>query len=313
MNTAQMQSQGAPAPQAPSTPTIEEVVDNLAAENQSPEGNSPGTQPDPAQLNNEREQEAPKNPVEQNQENFNKQFEKNLELEREIWKVREGFRKEKQSLQDEIAALKQQIQEKPASNPNADFLSEIFGNEEGTQESQSEKPAFNPDEFKQQILDEIESRQTKANEDATVQQNVEQSIKQANDFVKENAETYPFTANSGNAEMIIDVMSAEFDKNCKTYGEEKALDLIQGFDYYAKKVEAYLENNFQTMLKSDTFRKKLQGYLGNQSKNPEPDQSNSGPQNLSNSDFVQTNQGQKTDLELTDEDRFNQALELLPG
>jgi len=304
-NSQQMAS----APEA--TPSLEDVVNNITNENQQTDGTSNQSQEAPIVPNAESETE--EDPTKTAEDDFHNKFEKNMELEKEVWKIKESHKREKADLLNQITELKKMIEDnsgKPSQSD--DILSELFGDKTEAEETPEVQP-INRDDLKAEILKEITEAQEKQKSEAKAESDIQDSINNIKSFVSENSEKYPLISGTENSEMVFNLISAEFDQNLEQYGQDKALELIKGFDHYSERVESYLEKNFKTMLKSDTLKKKLQGFIGNQSETTESTQSNPGPNNLSNSDFTKTNQGQKPESELTDEERFALALKTMSG
>ena len=296
--------QAAPAPGG-DLPSLQDVINNFSkpGEEVSIEPTTPAN-------------EEPKEPVVEPEKPGLSEFERIQKQENELFKQKKQFADERKAFE----AQKKQFDD---SRGEFDNYMDSFGEDDG-KPKESEYEELTYDELQEKIRADIFKEMDAKDSETREQQETDKAINSFKENIStlltEKAGDFPLAAAEGlgGADLIYQTIDAQFEQDEKDYGFERAEQMMLNPEQAAQKVEKYIAQQMQTMLKSDGVRAFLQKELGFQAaegrKLNDSDQLRDTPKTLTNSEFNQSSQGQKSIDGMNDEDALEYALSFVtPG
>jgi len=225
-----------------------------------------------------------------------------IEAEKEIYRQKQLMKKKERELME-----REQNLSKPKSVD--DLLDEIMNSKGEEKENEERNEPISQEEIiaraKQEIFEELQQQQEEYEYEQQTSQAQQQFTHEIGDFINQNAENFPLSAELGLHNQISQEMSEQLQEIEEEYGEEYAERWFNAIDWnqHIAQYENTLAENFKTMLKSDRVRNLLRSFLGEENQVP----SGEPPKTLSRENFSGNGGANKTLQDMTVEERVAYA------
>lgn len=239
------------------------------------------------------------------------QFEQIKRQELEIYKMKKELREERE------AFAKERDEQSEGYTGFEETMNELLQSDE-ERDAKNQEKAFDPDEYKAQlreeILNEVNGQKETEREDQENQRHIDEYVQEARDFTKGRSEDFPILEGMGKHDMVFEAIQATYDENARLYGHEKAGELVPTMEQAAMQVEKSLANELQQVLKSDLVRGYVQKMLSMKQGTPEnTTQSNQshqlqGQNTLTNGTHTHHSAGVKDTSQMTDQEALEYSL-----
>lgn len=228
-------------------------------------------------------------------------FDKVAETERRLFKERKKWQEKTKQMEARIKELEaiKEAKEKAGKDTEQEEeeLSEL--------DKLFDETPLTKEEFLRMKEEEEKQRQETEDQEMTRLENeyqTEKAKKSASTFIEQNAEKFPFLAESENVDLVLEVIGQQYDKDLEEFGEEYALQKAMNFEQASQITEKYLASQLDSMLNSPKIASYLRQKLG-LSSNEELSQSEE-PKTLTN-DFYENSSAHG---ELDEEERMRRAV-----
>jgi len=303
----QAQPGQAAAPSSGEMPSLEDVINNM---NAGEEGGVPPKEPN-------GEIDPTPAPQEEDKRPGVDEFERIQRQENELYKMKKQFSDEKKDFERQKGEWDQQKSE-------FDNYMDTYGDDpEKEKKEDYEELSYDElrDKMRKDIFAELDQQKGEEAEQKETDQAINTFKEKISTLLTDKAGDFPLASGEGlgGADMIYQTIDAQFDQDTKDYGFERANEMMLSPEQAAQKVEKYIAQQMQTMLKSDGVRAFLQKELGfQQAEGRQLNDSNQlrdTPKTLTNSQFnQQSSQGQKSIDVMNDEEAMEYALSFVtPG
>lgn len=311
----QANSQPAAAPQAAEAipgqapggdlPSLQDVINNFSrpGETATSEPVTPANE-DPG-----------KSPVEPEKPGLT-EFERIQRQENELFKQKKQFADERK----EFEARKKQFDDSRGEFDN--YMDNFGENDDKTKESEYEELTYDElqKKIREDVFKEIDAKDSETKEQQETDKAINSFKENISTLLSEKVSEFPLAAAEGlgGADLIYQTIDAQFEQDEKDYGFERAEQMMLSPEQAAQKVEKYIAQQMQTMLKSEGVKAFLQKELGFQAaegrKLNDSNQLRDTPKTLTNSEFNQSSHGQVDIDNMNDEEALEYSLSFVtPG
>ena len=228
-------------------------------------------------------------------------FDKVAETERRLFKERKKWQEKTKQMEARIKELEATRQAK-----------EDAGKDTGKEDKEmselerlfNETPLTKEEFFRMKEKEDQQRQETEEQEMSRLESEyqIEKAKKGAASFIEQNAEKFPFLAESKNADLVLEVIGQQYDRDVEEYGQEYALQKAMSFEQASQITEKYLATQLDSMLNSPKIASYLRQKLG-LSSNDSQGQSEE-PRTLTN-DFYENSSAHG---ELDEEERMRRAV-----
>jgi hypothetical protein len=228
-------------------------------------------------------------------------FDKVAETERRLFKERKKWQEKNKQMEARIKELEAIKDAKEKAGKDTDKEEE----ELSELDKLFDETPLTKEEFLRMKEEEEKKRQETEDQEMTRLENeyqAEKAKKSASAFIEQNAEKYPFLAESKNVDLVLEVIGQQYDKDLEEYGEEYALQKAMNFEQASQITEKYLASQLDSMLNSPKIANYLRQKLG-LSSNEESSQSEE-PRTLTNEIY----ENSSAHGELDEEERMRRAV-----
>jgi hypothetical protein len=228
-------------------------------------------------------------------------FDKVAETERRLFKERKKWQEKNKQMEARIKELEAIKDAKEKAGKDTDKEEE----ELSELDKLFDETPLTKEEFLRMKEEEEKKRQETEDQEMTRLENeyqAEKAKKSASAFIEQNAEKFPFLAESKNVDLVLEVIGQQYDKDLEEYGEEYALQKAMNFEQASQITEKYLASQLDSMLNSPKIANYLRQKLG-LSSNEESSQSEE-PRTLTNEIY----ENSSAHGELDEEERMRRAV-----
>lgn len=236
------------------------------------------------------------------------EFERIQKQENELFKMKKQFA-------DERKEFERKMEEFNKQKSDFDNYLNNFGEEP---EAEQEHEELTYDELRakieKEVFDKLEAQKTEERERQEEEMAINNFKQDINKLLTDRASDFPLASaeGMGGEDLIYQTIEAQFDQDVSDYGFERAEKMIMSTEQAAQKVEKYIAQQMQTMLKSDQVRAFLQKELGFQAaegrKLNDPQQLRDEPNTLTNDSFMQSSHGQRDIDSMGDDEALEYAM-----
>lgn len=228
-------------------------------------------------------------------------FDKAAENERRLFKERKKWQEQKKQMEARIKDLEAIREAKEAAGKDTEKEEEELSD---LDKLFDETPLTKEEFLRMREQEEQERQETEDQEMSRLENEYqeEKAKKSASTFIEQNAEKYPFLAESKNVDLVLEVIGQQYDKDAEEFGEEYALQKAMNFEQASQITEKYLASQLDSMLNSPKIASYLRQKLG-LSSNEESSQSEE-PRTLTN-DFYENSSAHG---ELDEDERMRRAV-----
>ena len=244
--------------------------------------------------------------------------------QREIWKLNKQLKEDRALLQkdrEEIERLRNNPKEllgmKDAKNVE-DIISKLFDEEQEKPKNEHKDPEELYAEIEAKVLAKIEAQQKEKEESTLMESEKREFYSGIEQYIKQEG-TYSLVEGMGESKLVGEVIEAQYQQDVETYGKERAIEMMMKPSEAAQRVEKYLASQIESVLQSPKVREFVSKALGVATSKPveqgnqlNQDKLRQSSQTLNNDDYTAPSSGGVVDANLTDEEAFHRALQLIP-
>lgn len=187
------------------------------------------------------------------------------------------------------------------------FLEEMAGESKQELEKSTENKTYTAKEVEDLIKQKIEETFNQNREKETEQRVVTDFKNKISETLKASGDKYGLIEATGNSDLVYDLISEDYANNAEQYGDAWARQNIMSIEEASAQVQKNLATQLDGMLKSDHIKNYVLNYYKIAGQTSRSEQT---PKTLS-SDFTSVTSTPKNDSELSDDERFEEALKLI--